>query len=57
MIAGGVGLGKCKVQLDPLDFIERGQIVCVLFIYLFTTQWLKLIPLDLILSFDHNAFF
>jgi len=56
MIAGGVGLGNCKVQLDLLDFIQWGQIVCVLVIYLFTTQRLKCVPPDLILNFDHNTF-
>jgi len=29
MIAGVVGLGNCKVQLDRLDFTQWGQIVCV----------------------------
>jgi len=55
MIAGVVGLGNCKVQQDPLDFTQLGQIVCVLVIYLFTSQWLKCVTSDLILNFDQNT--
>jgi hypothetical protein len=54
MIAGVVGLGNCKVQLDPLDFTQWGQIVCVLVIYLSTTQWLQCVPPDSVLHFDHS---